>query len=92
MTNQGEDLLDDLQEFLEHFDYDSNDDLTSYYDSEGSFSDSEDYDWLECTLPSMLSERTQESHLVREIFWSTFKSQNLQPMKRKISKIVIHVL
>lgn len=47
MTNQGEDLLDDLQEFLEHFGYDSDDDLTSYYDSEGSFYDSEDYDWLE---------------------------------------------
>merc|ERR1711937_258941 len=44
MTNQGGDLLDDLQEFLEHYDYDSDDDLTSYYDSEDSFYDSEDYD------------------------------------------------
>lgn len=54
MANQGGDLLDDLQEFLEHYDYDSGDDLTSYYDSdddltsnydsEDSFYDSEDYD------------------------------------------------
>jgi len=44
MANQGGDLLDDLQEFLEHYDYDSDDDLTSNYDSEDSFYDSEDYD------------------------------------------------
>ena len=118
MTIQGADLLDDLQEFLNHYDYDSDDDLSSFYDSEDSFYDTEDYDsdelgsslsdtdsdsdssdsdsdsdsdWLECKLVSILSNRTLEPPLVWEIFWRIFLSQNLQPTRRKISKIVIFV-